>query len=729
MKISTYICGVILWAALILAGAVNAQAANTNVQLIMNGNAMTWRFVEPVSQNGRVFVPAREFTESIGGEMGWHTGHQQASLFYREHVMVFTVGQSVVTWNGRRVNTGYAAFMNNERIMIPLRFVAESFGYEVGWCHTKAAATVDLPGRLGNVPGVPLPTPTPTPTPTPQLPLPTPAPTPTPEIPLPTPTPPPNNNHGNGPGTEIPPEEMARNVSTAPINAQIHPETTIISLFTPNETGTCAYIINAFSAISSVEYFVLADNRLVIDISRASSSISGPFYIPAHLPIENIRVSQFSRNPNVTRLVFDLIGPVEFNLSLSADRRNLMVSFTQNSIVEITASTHSGSDIFMIRGETIPAIHVEMDRNNRRLMIEINNAVMHVDSRAITNAAFASHFITGQRENGTSFVHIYLRDGVDIPQFGTIPNNGMNMVSIMLHATVESITYNRSLRAVRICRAGGFTMDVSQIQRFDEYLRNRYTMVLPASANALEQGTVIVNDGYINSFMLARDINGNTQLIFNTARVLAFVIEETPEAYYVIARLPREVYSLVVVIDPGHGGHDPGTVRNGIYESHYVLAISHEVARLVNRHPNVRVYMTRWEDVFVGPFWRSEFANDFADVFLSVHANSVINTSVHGIETLYYITEYEANLRFNSRHFAQIVQNQKIAHTGAHNRNLFNRPDLIVLRTTMIPAVISELGFISNPAEAARMATPEYQAQLVQALYAAIMETHRQIGR
>ncbi|MCL2204341.1 MAG: N-acetylmuramoyl-L-alanine amidase family protein [Defluviitaleaceae bacterium] len=703
------------------------------VSLIVNGRTMAWRYQEPLRLNGRVFVPFREFTEYLGGEVGWHSGHQQVSLFHQGNILVLTVGNTNALLNGQRVDTEQPPFLAGGRVMIPLRFVAETLGYEVDWCRTRDAALVDSPNGNGNgapshdLPLIPLPPLTPEP---PAVPEPPPEPepgneTPAPEIPLP--PLPPQDGHtadvGNG--------HLARNISTAPILPEVHMNTTITALHSPRETGSPAYVVQAFSAISAVTHFILPDNRLVVDIHSSLSALEGPFYVCATLPLLSVRSSQFSRapNPNITRLVFELVGAVEFSLSLSNDRRFLTIAFAQNNINDVSLLSDAGADTLVIRGDSVPALRYSMDVANRRLLVEIDNATLHASGGQIYDSVFVSHIVTGTHPDGMAFVRAYLREGVDIPGVGLL-NHGSDAVGLMLYGGIEGVTYDMWLRAVRLCRGAGFAMDITQIQRFNEYLRNRYTMVLPPAANALGQGIVPVSDGYINSFMLARDINGNTQLIFNTARVLAFEIIETPEAYYIMARLPREVHSLVVVLDPGHGGNDPGVYRGNLFESHLVLTLSQKVASLLSAHPYIGVYKTRHEDTNPGIFWRAEFARDFADVLLSIHVNGFTNPAVHGIETIYTISAAEAGLPFTSRNFAQIVQDNMIAQTGAHSRGLFNRPAIVVTRETgIVPSALAEVGFMTNAAEAARMATTDYQWQIARGLYYAILETHRQIGR
>jgi N-acetylmuramoyl-L-alanine amidase len=501
-------------------------------------------------------------------------------------------------------------------------------------------------------------------------------------------------------------------------------------MMTPLETGASAYAVLAFSAISDVTYFMLSDNRLVVDIHNSLSAIEGPFYLCPTLPISGVRSSQFSRLPNITRLVFDIIGAVEYSVTLSADRRLLMVSFGANRITGVSAETDTGTDSLFIQGDTPPAVRYSVDAADRRLVLDIDNAKLHALDALINvqDMAFISHITTGQRTDAEAYIHVYIKEGVEIPE-ALLLNHGANTVRLMLYTAAAGVTYDPTIRAVRICRAEGFTMDVSQIRHFDEYLHNRYTMVLPSEADKLGQSLTPVGDGFIESFLLARDVNGNIQLILNTMQTLTFEIHEVPEAYYVMARLPREVYELVVVLDPGHGGNDPGAVRNGVREKDLTLTVSHKVVSLLSRHPYIGVYMTRQEDTNPGVFWRAEFAGSIADIMISVHVNGFSNTAIHGVETHYAISAAEAGLAFNSRDLARVVQNNKIAQTGVHSRGIFNTPAFVVIREAGIPAVISEMGFLSNASDAARLATATYQWQIAIGLYNAILETHGLIGR
>ncbi|MCS6959890.1 MAG: N-acetylmuramoyl-L-alanine amidase [Pseudanabaenaceae cyanobacterium SKYGB_i_bin29] len=163
----------------------------------------------------------------------------------------------------------------------------------------------------------------------------------------------------------------------------------------------------------------------------------------------------------------------------------------------------------------------------------------------------------------------------------------------------------------------------------------------------------------------------------------------------------------IVVVDPGHGGGDPGAIANGVQEKDVVLAISLAVGRELQRLGHV-VYYTRTQDVEIDLEPRVRLAEQVrANVFVSVHANSLASQSSHvnGIETF-----FAPGSRLG-RELAELVQNEVIAATGARDRGVKSARFYVVHRTTM-PSILVETGFVTNPQEAANLANPVYQQKL-----------------
>jgi N-acetylmuramoyl-L-alanine amidase len=177
---------------------------------------------------------------------------------------------------------------------------------------------------------------------------------------------------------------------------------------------------------------------------------------------------------------------------------------------------------------------------------------------------------------------------------------------------------------------------------------------------------------------------------------------------------PRRAQGMVV-IDPGHGGRDPGAISvTGVYEKHVNLQVAAKIARLLEQR-DVGVKMTRWHDHFVELEDRAEVANRLeADLFVSIHADAAESRQAEGF------TVYVANAASSATRRAAHSISQAMVLTGAVSRGV-READYRVLVTTRGPAVLIELGYLSNPREAVRLSDDAYQNRLAQAIVGGIL--------
>ena len=200
-----------------------------------------------------------------------------------------------------------------------------------------------------------------------------------------------------------------------------------------------------------------------------------------------------------------------------------------------------------------------------------------------------------------------------------------------------------------------------------------------------------------------------------------------------------------IVIDPGHGGKDPGAVSQARQEKQIVLSLSKTLRDiLVKKGYNVR--LTRETDVFLPLRKRTQFAtHQKADLFISIHTNASIARSASGIETYYLALASDESARrtamrenagaeYNmkeldalvgrilkesksteSRRLAELIQAQLASGKQVKNRGVKHAP-FVVLIGTKVPAVLVEVGFISNPTEGKKLTTRAYQRQLARAI-------------
>lgn len=171
-----------------------------------------------------------------------------------------------------------------------------------------------------------------------------------------------------------------------------------------------------------------------------------------------------------------------------------------------------------------------------------------------------------------------------------------------------------------------------------------------------------------------------------------------------------------VVIDPGHGGRDPGAIApSGLQEKVVNLGVARGVVKLL-RQRGLSVTLTRSGDSFVELNERAAIANRLrADLFVSIHADSAASRSARGYTVYLARSASSASLTLGG------ALERRLRAANARSRGI-RRADFRVLVRTACPAALVELGYLSNAAESARLGDPNYQRQLAGAVAAGIVE-------
>ena len=177
----------------------------------------------------------------------------------------------------------------------------------------------------------------------------------------------------------------------------------------------------------------------------------------------------------------------------------------------------------------------------------------------------------------------------------------------------------------------------------------------------------------------------------------------------------------IVVIDAGHGGHDPGKVGvNNALEKDINLQIAQRVKVHLEKN-GLQVIMTREDDVMEDTKLedmkkRVALINEIKpEITVSIHQNSYSDAGVKGAQVFYYRNSEV------SKRAAEIMQ-QELRKVDAENtRQIKFNSDFYMLKKTEVPTIIVECGFLSNPGEAEKLISEEYQEQMAQAISSGIM--------
>ena len=261
--------------------------------------------------------------------------------------------------------------------------------------------------------------------------------------------------------------------------------------------------------------------------------------------------------------------------------------------------------------------------------------------------------------------------------------------------------------------------------------------------------------------LLTQHTNTNYSMNYNSMSInLSSVIQNSPiDKTTDLIKEKKKWQFDTIIIDPGHGGKDPGSVGyKGTKEKDIVLDVSKRLARKIQKNLRVKTILTRDEDVFVRLQDRTKFANaNEGDLFISIHVNSNESKKPYGFETYLLkpgrnqeainvalrensVIELEGN-KFEqltdeqliqatiaqsgfvqySEKFAALVQEEIDKRVQSRNRGV-KQAGFYVLMGASMPNVLIELGYISNPNEEKKLNSSSYRDMLATSIYYAILE-------
>ena len=272
------------------------------------------------------------------------------------------------------------------------------------------------------------------------------------------------------------------------------------------------------------------------------------------------------------------------------------------------------------------------------------------------------------------------------------------------------------------------------------------------------------NDYYVpaESFLsIINSLSTSISISLDTNQInLERIIEIPKKTVKVDLKSEKEKWEFkTIVIDAGHGGKDPGAVGyRGTKEKDIALDVAKRLEKKISKNMDVKVVMTRDEDVFLRLSERTKIANENnGSLFISIHTNAAEDRRASGFETfliglnkneyaakvaarenavlelegktgqeltgedLIQATIAQAAFASSSETFADMVQKEIKKRVQSRDRGV-KQAGFVVLARASMPNVLVELGFISNPAEEKKLRSPQYRDQLATAIYRAVQQ-------
>lgn len=341
-----------------------------------------------------------------------------------------------------------------------------------------------------------------------------------------------------------------------------------------------------------------------------------------------------------------------------------------------------------------------------------NETASNETTNGILNNSYVNNTISNISNTGVDNTGNEINSSMQLPTINSgLTDSWLNSNFIHYQSQSETLTLD-----------GIAGLTASQITCDENYHQKQLVIHLNGDYSSfLQAGSWMKQSGSISKLQVVHQ-NGETQIILTTSTIQALKVSEQDGQVALSVVKPSEKYDKIVVIDAGHGDHDPGTAWAGVQEKDVTLSVSNAIVSLLEADPTIKVYATREDDSFLELMERSDFSNQIdPDLFISVHVNSVENnTAASGTET--YYTE-KADTR--NKTFATMVQEALVNEFGTRNRGVKTNT-FVVTKYTNAPAILIEIGFVTNDADRAMMTSSDFESRYASTLYQCILNYYAQ---
>lgn len=636
-------------------GKHHAYAAK-EVKIEIDGKEMVPKDMPAVIIDGRTMLPMRQIAQELGCEVNWNEAAKQIYVMRGSDIIVFTVDSKTGYENGKEFTMDVPATIVNDRTMLPVRALADALHLNIKW---------DDPNRIVSI--------------------------------------------QSG-------DTVVKDEPKAPESGQTTTGT-LTGIQTPSaKDADQTFTIQADGPMGRYEKTFVDDQKIVLDFYGAKSSLPGEITKTNSDIVTGIRTATHENNgDSFTRVVFDLSGKKDYEVTQSADKKNITISFGKTTVDKISAVHSQNKDIITIGGTGSFGASVAMTADPQKIIVTIPNCQSNLSDKI--NTADLQYVLDGKVDTSKGNTVELVLAVEDLVQYSYREEN-QNLILEIYPTTLKNMRYDKNANVLYLDKKD--KIDTGSVKMEDHYLDGYFDVTLPGDYESdYGYGTYDVKGTVVENIEVSTK-GGSTTFRFKQNRISAYEVTDEGDSYAIRVKNPKEVYDKVLLLDAGHGGKDPGTSGNGMQEKNLTLTIAQKIEQEL-QGSGIKVYMTRDSDVYPENSTRAQTANDIADLMVSIHINSGPETA-NGTETLYQVHANDSSSRLTSKQLAEILQANMISATGNTNRGVKLRTDLLILNRTTVPSAIVEVIFITNTGDALKISNPAYQDQVAQAIADGIQE-------
>ncbi len=635
----------------------------TTVNLMMSGQDMitdTPGILYVSGSSTRTLVPISFIVDAMGASISWKQSTREVSIVTSDKTLVMQIGNPMATVNGKQVKLpdGIAPILltyeDLNKTYVPVKFISDQLGLDVNWI--GETRTVAINKEMQTISNINL-------------------------------------------------DYMKR-----------FPE---IRLKVTGEVEETSYHIDGSSVGGQDKIVVDFQNTKfdLVDKSMLNNGIGTYKVSDGIFGIDKVQIESKSDNPPTTRVTVYLNESKGHQIFYDRATGEMVIQLV-NTVNEVQYKQQFGTDSVVIETSEMANYNVNLVGN--KVYVDVFNSYLEASGGAPTmvpvgKGKVSSLSYTQLDTSGYSDSDVYTSDdvitrvAVNLNEEITydelyIEPEGNNIVVYVSQNPLNNFEYvklsdSKGNLSLRLFENADVATNYNASNR-------QLTISIPKTATNLNAFDYPVDDQIVKDVVIGESGNNyvvTVTLAENTTYSKLSVDSAVAFNFTNTQILNSDYKDTLIVIDAGHGGHDSGAVGSKVYEKDMALASALELEKQL-KQKGFKVYMTRSTDVFVDLYERADIANELgADLFISIHYNATTNSTAHGVEVL-----YAGDGKRDSHSLAEDIQPYLVKDLKAVDRGTVYRPNLVVLRKTKMPAVLCELGFVTNPEEQDKMLNPSY---------------------
>ena len=657
--------------------------------------------------------PARSLflSDSMEGSFTLSKSKKSATISFGDNNLILTLGSKNAELNGAQVKLEKAPdfiklnFSNKNEVYIPMESICELFDIDIET--SGNVSTLSLPDDDEDVEDVgddenPKPTPEPTPEPSNEA--------------------------------EQPLQPFVANKLPFSWKSKVNPATAFNAVQSLNGKNTSAGssiadIVNLSGnqadnfdtyTITSTEGFSgikgnMANNQLTVSLDNVSSNGSQSY--TSNIRTVNYINTTYNAASNSSNISFGLAdGVVGYDMSLSKDGKSLNVKIYKNTITEIKGSYNKGVYTFTFTGLAPLSVN-DNGSSDSNQNLAIPNIIDTIGSGSYVDNTSSALSMFSYFSNGVAGASLSVNKTSRLSYYTSQSGNTLTI-------TFSQASTPANVAGATIALPSG--LDTSEIEDEDNYFAGNFTITLPGDLrNHFNSKPIKYDANKVSNVNISLNDSGDTVLTFYTTKLYAYRLTVSKSQIKVAIDRAKNLYSKVVVIDPGHGGHDDGTTsQNKIYkEKNVVLSIGYTYFRNYLNDEDLKVYWTRKGDTYPTLYERAAFPKKVdADIFISVHMNSFPKATPKGTEVFYSTRNNILQPNGLSSYTMASMFLKNITSTFSTFNRGVKTAAYVVTNMNTVPAVLLEYGFLSNEDDLAKFSKLENQDKAAEVLYDTIEE-------